>query len=252
MQVRPHPRRAPRGARRSRPRDPSGWCPPWAGSTTATLAHRRARAESATIVDDDLRQPAASSTRRADFTRYPRDEAHDLALLRGGGRRHACSPDRRGGLPARASTRRSAWAPSPDRWRVPHAPATSTAWRPWSRSSSRSSARSGPTSARRTPSRSGHLAHGAGPRPADEGRPLPDRSRVGRTGAVVPQRPPLAGRAAPRRRCCGARCGRRGTPGQAVSVTANELRRSCRASWRRSRWRASTTSPSLTPRPSRS
>ena len=54
----------------------------------------------------------------------------------------------------RASTRRVSVGAVAGRWRVPHARATSTASPRWWPSSSRSSAPSAPTSARRTPSRS--------------------------------------------------------------------------------------------------
>ena len=74
-----HARRAARGARRTRP-GRSGSCPRWAGSMTATARlMRRARAADATTVVTIFVNPRQFNE-AADFTRYPRNEARDLAI----------------------------------------------------------------------------------------------------------------------------------------------------------------------------
>ena len=150
---RPHPRRAPRAPSPSAPR-PVGFVPTmgWLHAGHRSLM-RAGAAANATVVVSIFVNPRQFGE-AADFARYPRNEARDLAICEAAGVDVVFAPPvdevyRRGSTPP------CPWGPSRDRSRGRRGRATSTAWRRWSRSCSRSSGPSAPTSGSRTTSRSG-------------------------------------------------------------------------------------------------
>ncbi len=95
---------------------------------------RQARAAEATTVVSIFVNPRQFNV-AADFTKYPRSEARDLAICEAEAVDLVFAPDPTRST-RRASTRSCRSVRSPDRWRARRGPATSTAWRPSSRSCS--------------------------------------------------------------------------------------------------------------------
>ena len=200
----------------------------WAGSMPATSRSiERARAESATVVVVDLREPPA--VRRVGGLRaVPAQRGARPRACRGGGRGPRVRAARRRGLPAGLRHGRLGRRDRRGRSRVRRGPATSTASRPSSRSCSRSSgAERAYFGLEGLPAGPGHPPDGARPRAADEVVPCPTvrepdglalssrnarLSPDGRAAAPVLRRALLAAprawaggervrRRAPRRRC---------------------------------------------------
>ena len=152
---RPDARRPPRRAG-DLPR-PVGLVPTmgWLHAGHVSLVER-ARAESATVVMSIFVNPSQFGE-ASDFERYPRNEASDLAKAEAAGVDIVFAPTVDEVYPPGFDTSVSS-ARSPARSRAPRARGTSTAWRRSSRSCSRSSAPSAPTSGSRTTSRCGSSA----------------------------------------------------------------------------------------------
>ena len=177
------PRRALRAALDARRRARSASCRRWAGCTTghrALMASARA-ADDATTVVTIFVNPRQFNV-AADFTRYPRNEARDLAICEAEGVDLVFAPTASRGLPARLRHRRLGRRDRASRSRAPPGPATSTASPRSSRSCSASSAPSVPTSARRTPSRSWSSARWRATSPSRP-RSSPARPSASRTAS---------------------------------------------------------------------
>ena len=155
-----------------------------------SLADAQARAENATTIATIFVNPRQFNE-AADYQRYPRDEARDLAICEEEGLDLVFAPPVDGGLPGGFDTlvtRRRGRAAA--RRRGP-----ARAFR------RRGHGRRDPVRPRRRrssvlrpegrPAGHGHSPDGPRPRDPDRGRRLPDRPRAGRPGAVVTERPPL-------------------------------------------------------------
>ena len=181
----PAPSSAPCWPRR---RGRSGSCPRWAGCTRATSRSSTGRAaESATVVVSIFVNPRQFG-QSADFARYPRNEARDLAMCEAAGVDVVFAPSvdevyppgfdtrvvrrrHRGTARGRGTTgalrRRGHRGRDPVRAR---------------------GSRAGVLRPQGLPAGPGDPAHGARPRAADRGRALRDRPRARRPGDVLAQR----------------------------------------------------------------
>ena len=193
---------------------------------------RRARAENATTVVTIFVNPRQFNV-AADFTRYPRNEARDLAIVRGRGRRPRLRARR-----SRRSTRRASTRPCRVGARRPAARGRGAA-RPlrWRRDR-----RGDPVRPRRRrarllrpegrPAGHGHPPDGARPRDRHRGRRPAPRS-ASRTASRSRRATSTSRRSSgPPRRSCGGRCWRPATRWEAGERSADALRDAMRAtSW---------------------
>ncbi len=174
---------------------------------------RRARAADATTVATIFVNPRQFNV-AADFTKYPRDEARDLADLRGGRDRPRLGPAGRGGL--RPRLRHDRQGRRDRRAARGRRPAGSLRWR---RDGRRDPVRRRRRRARLLrpegrPAGHGHPPDGARSRAPDRGHHLPDGPRARRPRPLVTERPPHPGaasrRAGPASRAAGREVGVRG------------------------------------------
>ncbi len=187
----------------------------------------RARAENATVVVSIFVNPRQFGE-TTDFTRYPRNEARDLAICEAAGVDFVFAPDRRGGLSAwlrhgrlgrghRRTAGRSRAARALRRCRDGRGDPVRAGRR-----------RAGLLRDQGRPAGPGDPPDGARSRAADRSGPLPHRARPRRPGDVVAQCPAVAGR--PRRGVGRApRAARRPCGWEAGERSADALRATMRA-----------------------
>ena len=187
---------------------------------------RRARADNATVVVSIFVNPRQFNV-ASDFTRYPRNEARDLAMCEAEGVDLVFAPEVEEIYPPGFATTVSVGA-------VAAAAGGRGPTRPlrWRRDRRGDPVRPGRRGARvlRPEGRAaghGHPPDGARPRDRHRGRGLSHGPRAGRPRALVAQRAPLARTSAPRRRSCAGRCSRRATRGAPASARATRCATRC-------------------------
>ena len=155
---------------------------------------QRARAENATTIATIFVNPRQFNE-AADYQRYPRNEARDLAIVRGGGHRPRLRAAGRGDLPAGLRHDRLGRGGRPPA-RGRRSPGPLRRRRDGRRDPVRPRRRrAGLLRPEGRPAGHGHPPDGPRPRDPDRGHRLPDRPRARRPRAVVAQRPPVARRA---------------------------------------------------------
>ena len=184
---------------------------------------QRARRDDATTVVTIFVNPRQFNE-AADYQRYPRNEARDLAICEAEERRLRLGSTGRGGLPARLRYRRPGRRPRPTA-------GGRRAARPLRRRGDRGGH---PVRRRRRGARllrpegraagDGHPPDGPRPRHRDRGHRLSHRPRTGWPGALVAQRPSRPGAAHRGARCSAGRCAPRGRAWDAGERSGDALR----------------------------